>query len=80
MNEAGSDVFGWRLNQLIDLAPHDLAGTHVDIDQVLILEEADHVRLVRWMSYWQLTQDDDKNLQTAKARMLEKEPNRATIE
>ena len=32
------------------------------------------------MSCRQLTQDDDKNLQTAKARRSEKEPNRATIE
>lgn len=38
MNEAGSDVFARWLNQLIDLATHDLAGTHVDADLVLIRE------------------------------------------
>ena len=80
MNEAGSDVFARRLNHLIDLAPHDLAGTHVDADPVLILEEADPVRLVRWMSCWQLIHDDDKNLLTTKARRSEKEPSKATIE
>jgi hypothetical protein len=45
VNETAADLLARRVNQLVNLALHNLASTHVDAEHVLVHEEVHDVRV-----------------------------------